>query len=81
MERYHPKFIGFETALKALRKKSSDSVQSTARIPLPFAVQTHIERKFNLGWRETNTRVVYVELKAYDEQYAVPEEENSFEMF
>lgn len=37
LEPYHPKMIGFESALKALRPRHSESIKSRARIPQPFA--------------------------------------------
>ena len=80
IERYHPKFIGFENALKIHRKKSSDSVESLARIALPFPVQTHIEKRYNLGWKDDCTRMLYVDLKAYEQSYAILQDENSFEL-
>lgn len=81
MEKYHPKYIGFEHALKVFRSRSSDRVESLARIALPFAVQTHIECRNNLGWREDRSRMLYVDLKAYEQQYAEIKDENSFELF
>lgn len=80
MERYHPKYLGFEAALKHFREHSTDKIESFALFPLPFAVQTHIHGRYNLGWKDNAARMVYVDLKAYDEMYAVLRDENSFEM-
>lgn len=52
----------------------------SARTPLPFAVQSHIFSKHNLGWRDNETRMVYVDLQAGVEQYAVVNDENDFEI-
>lgn len=49
IEVYHPKLIGFERFLKSYRTRSTDKIESTARINLPYQVQTHISEKFNLG--------------------------------
>lgn len=81
IEKYHPKYIGFEAALKRFRARDSDIIESTAQIALPFTVQTHVDARFNLGWKENTTRVVYVDLKAYEENYMVMRDENSFEMW
>ena len=49
---YHPNMVGFENALKQLRGSTADSVESVARIPLPFSVQRDIDCKYNLAWKE-----------------------------
>ena len=77
---FHPKYTGFEHALKNVRDRSSDTVVSVARIPLPFPVQTHIDSKFNLAWRESSTKMVYIEMKAFAEQYSVVNDEDEFEV-
>lgn len=58
---YHPKVFGFETALHKLRNQTSDIVESVARTLLPFPVQPQIEQKYNLGWKESTARMVYIE--------------------
>lgn len=80
IEAYHPKIVGFQNALKSLRKQASDNVESTVRIPLPFAVQTHIDAKYNLAWRDSTVRIVYLELKAILETYAVMKDSDQFEV-
>lgn len=79
MEKYHPKFLGFENALKNFRARASEDVESTASIPLPFAVETHIDSTHNLGWVDDNTRILYVDLKSYEDNYGVHNDENSFD--
>ena len=61
---YHTKVIGFEAGLKRLRKRTIVYIESYARILLPFAVQSRISSKHNLGGRENGTRMVDVELRA-----------------
>ena len=78
-EPYHPKYLGFEKALEKLRKSSSDHVKSVARIPLPHPVLSHIEKKYNLRWKGDSTRMLYVDLKANIEDYAVANDTESFE--
>lgn len=77
---YHPKLIGFESALKAMRSHSSEIIESTARIRLPFPVQTHIDGKFNLAWRDNSSKMVYVDLKAFVEDYAILKDAEEFEV-
>lgn len=77
---YHPKVVGFQQALKQLRSRSSQEVESVAIIALPFAVQTHIESKYNLCWKGTTVRMVYIDLKAVMEQYAHINDNESFEV-
>ena len=79
LERYHPKILGFESALKDLRKKSSDDVVSTTRIPLPFPVQAGIFAKSNLGWNCNDSMVFYADLKAAVDDYAVVNDDEAFE--
>lgn len=78
---FHPAVLALEDALKSRRERASDMVVSTARIPLPFVVQTHIEGKSNLFFKESATKIVYVELKAKTESYAVANHEDDFEEF
>lgn len=80
-ELYHPKFIGFEHFHKSCRSRSTDSVESSARVPLPFQVQTHISQKYNLGWSDSCARMVYVELRGHKEQYGAIQDDAEFEIF
>ncbi len=80
MQPYHPKIVGFGSSLKSLRSSQSDTIESSVRITLPFRVETHIEGKYNLAWRESNVRVVYLDLKAYVESYAQVKDNDEFEI-
>ena len=75
----HPKYIGFEGALKKLGGKSSDSVESVARFPLPFAVETHMDGKHNMSFRGNTMKMLYLDLKAVAEEYAVVNDFEDFE--
>lgn len=77
---YHPEFIGFQEGMKKLRQKSTDWIESLARIPLPFPVETHIHDKHNLAWRDDSTKLLYIRLKASVEQYAVNSDKEQFEV-
>lgn len=77
----HPSVLRPEDALKKRRERASDDVVSTARILLPFQVQTHIEGKSNLFFKDSSTKVVYVELKAMAESYFVTNDNQEFEEF
>lgn len=63
-EMYHPKFSRLETDLKRFRKGTIGYVESSARIPFPFAVKYHISYKHTLGWRDNGTSMFYVDLRA-----------------
>lgn len=80
MERYHFKLLVIEAILKLFRGHITDKVESVACFPLPFALQIHIQGQCNLGWKDDPTRLVYVDLKAYDEMNTVMRDENSFEL-
>lgn len=77
---YHPSVLGFEAALRELRRRSSDAVESVARIPLPIAVQTQVVSKTNLSFREGGgTKMIYVDLKAaVVEEYGVVADSDAF---
>ena len=70
---YHPSILGFESALSELPKRSSDAIDSIARIALPFEVITQRVSKNNLSFREGGgTKMLYVDLKAAAvEEYGV----------
>ena len=76
---YHPNILGFDSALKEFRKKSSDDVVSTTRVPLPFPVQASIVSKSSLGWKCSDSMVFYADLKATVDDYAVVNDDDAFE--
>lgn len=77
---FHPKVLSFEDAVEKKRLRAADSVMSTAKILLPFAVQKHIESKTNLSFQDSRTKLVYVDLKASRaEKYAVVYDNGEFE--
>ena len=80
IKKYHPKMIEFESSLNELRDRSSEFIESYARIPLPFCVQTHIERKNHLAWRDSAVKMVYLYLKATMEDYVVLHDNEEFEI-
>lgn len=55
-------------------------VESVAAIRLPFQVQTDIQQKCNLGWRESSALIVYVDMKAIVENYAIVNDGQAFEV-
>ena len=62
---YHFSFIEFDSDLSELQKRSSDVVESIARISLPFEVITQVGSKSNLSFKEGGgTKRLYVDLKA-----------------
>ena len=82
IETYHPKFLGFEAALKSHPENLKDKVESPANIALQISVQTHIEQRINLGWFDQTARVIYIDLKANEDNYGLimPHDDNSFEI-
>ena len=74
------KFLGFEKSLKRLREHSEQAVSSLARTSLPFPVQSHIMQKCNMAWSDSAALIVYVDLKAFLEDYALANDTDSFQM-
>ena len=62
IQAYHSKKSAFESDLEAHRKKRNEAVSTTARVALPFCVETHIHDMFNLAWRETTVRIFDIDL-------------------
>lgn len=58
-----------ENFLKQYRPRSTEYNESTARIFLPFHVQNPVTDQYNLNWTHGTTRVIYVELRGYEELY------------
>lgn len=78
---FHPKFLGFEATLRNLTKNLTYKLVSVARIGLLFSVQSHIDRKSNIGYIDDSTRLLYVDLKATEDKYAYVNEKSDFEYF
>lgn len=78
-EEHHTKRVGLENALNKLRSWSSHAVEPAARIPLPFPVQTHIVEKHNLAWKDSTSKIAYLDLKAFEDEYAVAHDAGSFQ--
>ena len=78
-ERYHPKCVGFDEFFRELRDSTSDEIESIAEIPLPIAVETHIEKTHNLGFRNSTARKLYIDLKVAADKYAVEPNDSDFE--
>ena len=78
--RYHPRLIGFMSSLKNLRSKINSDIESTARIVLPFRVQTHMLNKWHLGWTCDSARVIYVNLSAEADEYAITNDRKPYEI-
>lgn len=75
---YHPKLIESEEFLKFFPARNINHLESTSQITLPFKVQTHIHRKYNLGWRQSDARIVYIELHGCEEQYGILYDDSAF---
>lgn len=71
MQLYHLKMAGFEKFLKSCRSQNVDSVESVAKITLPFQVHTHMSEKYHLGWSDITATIVHVGLRKHEESYGV----------
>lgn len=56
------------------------AIESMARIPLPFAVETHIYDNQNLSWCDNGMKLIYVRLKSTVEQYALQNDKDLFDI-
>lgn len=79
LESYHPKILGFESALKSLHPTCSRSAKSRAHIPLAFTLHTEEASHSRIKIKRRPTRLLYVDLKATVEQYAVTDDNDAFE--
>lgn len=80
VEKSHPKYVRFENALKSLRDHITDRVKSTARIALPFIVETHVKHRTAIEWHD-GTHVIYVDMTAYWDSNATQGHPRDFEIF
>ena len=53
-----------------VRARRTLNFESTARIPILFAVESNIEEVNNLTWRTNATKIVYIHLKACVQNYS-----------
>lgn len=70
-----------KNALKARRERITDRMESIAHISLPLLVETDIVRITPLGWRDNTLRVIYVNMKPYEESNAVHENSRDVDIF
>ena len=67
-------------SLKNLRDRIDSEIESTARIMLPFSVQTHISNTWHLGWKDDTTRVICIDLSAESDECALISDLKPFEI-
>lgn len=77
---YYPNMTRFENFLKRFRSCNSDSIESTKIIPLPLQIQTHVSQKYNLGWNNNSTKVVYVDPRGHIYRNNVSNNNSAFEI-
>ena len=75
---HHTQFLAFETALRGLRERVTDVIESRARFPLPFPVETYIYYYAPLLHNETASKILYVTLRATAENYSVVNNSTTF---
>ena len=61
---YHPRLMMFEKALSVYRAHQSESITSTATIPLPFKVLKKIRMSKRLGFNDSIALFIYVNMEA-----------------
>lgn len=81
IQMYHPRITGFEKVYKSLQEKDSSAITSTCRIGLPFVVESRVYGVHNLGWVDNNTLVKYVDLRSYEDNFNITNDENSVEYY
>lgn len=77
---YHPKLIAFKEHYRQLKKREKEPIFSVAHIPLPFQVQQRIVELHRFGDQD-GARILYVELKAFDNNYEDVSDNEEFELF
>lgn len=70
-----------ENAKRGMRARATERVLSISRMPLPIQVQTNIEEKLSLPFQKSETKMLYVDLKAIAEPSAIVEDNEKFEIF
>lgn len=58
-----PLLQAFQRSLMSLRSHAEDRLESAARIAHPFPVQTHVEGKHYLGFREIESNTLDIGLQ------------------
>lgn len=67
MEFYYSNFFVFEHLLRSFSPFSTDILECTARLRLPFQVQMHISQSYNPARTDMYARPFYVELRKHEE--------------
>lgn len=78
---YNPKLIGFQHAIQPRSLRSSEKIESSARIGLRAQVQIYVSEKSNFVWADSSARKVYVELSGQEGMYGVSNVKKSFEIW
>ncbi len=52
-----------------------------ARIPLSIAVRTHTAQKLSLAWRDSASKMMFIEIKAFVDLYSVVNDDADFDVF
>lgn len=79
IQRYHPKILAIESALKTFREHSTSTICSYARIQLPFCVQPE-PTKHNLSFSDESTLIHQIDMTAFTDDYDVKEDTPNFEI-
>ena len=76
----HPRLMRFREALKNLKSRIDSDIESTCRILLPFHAQTHAPAKWNLVGENDDSKMAHVDLSAQVEDYALPNDNEPFQI-
>lgn len=64
--------------MKAYRAPCFDMTESKSLINLPFTVKSFILNKHNMSWGDDSTQMLYIRLRAAEDQYGVINDEDVF---
>lgn len=76
----HPNFRDSDSFLQQFRQTAEDKIEASAWNTLPFPVQHHIGKHNNLTWIDDDFKIVYIDLKAHDDECSVMRDKHSFEI-
>ncbi len=76
-----PQFLALKNRQGRLRARLSDAIESTVRFTSLFLVEVHLYIVAPLAHKLTGSRILYVTLRAYAENYTVVNNETEFRLY
>ena len=77
---FHPMYLAFENALRSMRERITDGIDSVARFSLPFTAETHIHDIRPLVQPRSGCKILRVTLRACAEIYTVVNSETKLHL-